>query len=106
MIPYEIYVAYISWGVDGKRRPVLVLEEDGKYVRVFRITSQYAVKSDDIKEKYFFITNWQHAGLSKQSYIDIGEKVKIPIALISPKSPIGKLTECDKQQLLAFISAQ
>lgn len=76
MNPYEIYIAYISWGVAGKRRPVLFIEEDNGYAKTFRITSQYANKSDDIKAKYLEITDWQQAGLSKLSYIDTGEQVR------------------------------
>ncbi|MCL2816542.1 MAG: hypothetical protein FWD23_18245 [Oscillospiraceae bacterium] len=103
MNPYEIYIAYISWGVNGKYRPILFIEEDGGYAMAFRVTSQYANKSDDIKAQYIEITDWQHAGLSKLSYIDAGEKVKIALALISPNLPIGKLSEADKQRLLEFL---
>ena len=104
MDPYEIYIAYISWVGDGKRRPILLIEEDGVYIKAFRITSQYANKSDNIKAQYLEITDWQQTGLSKMSYIDTGEKVRIPIALISSQSPIGKLSAEDKQRLLEFIA--
>jgi len=104
MKPYEIYIAFISWGTDGKRRPVLFLEEDNGYARIFRITSQHANKSDTIKAQYIEIFDWQQAGLSNISYIDAGEKVRVPLALIFPVSPIGKLTENDKRRLLEFLS--
>jgi len=104
MDPYEIYIAYISWGNDGKRRPILFIEEDNGYARVFRVTSQYANKSDDIKAQYLEITDWQQAGLSKLSYIDAGEKMRIPLALICSKPLIGKLSKSDKQRLLEFLS--
>jgi hypothetical protein len=41
MKPYDIHIAYVSWGDVGKRRPVLVLSSDEKEVAVFQITSQY-----------------------------------------------------------------
>jgi len=40
MNPYDLHIAYVSWGDDGKRRPVLVLSSDKKEVAVFQITSQ------------------------------------------------------------------
>ncbi|MCL1808008.1 MAG: hypothetical protein FWG31_09945 [Oscillospiraceae bacterium] len=104
MTPYEVYIAYISWGTDGKRRPVLFLEEDGSHIRAFRITSQYESKSDTIKEKYIKIADWKQSGLLKPSYIDAGEKVRIEAALISPEEPIGKLTDSDKRRLLDFLA--
>ena len=104
MNSYEIYIAYISWGGDGKRRPILFIEEDNGHAIAFRVTSQYANKSDDIKAQYIEITDWQQAGLSKLSYIDAGEKVRIPLAMISPQSSIGELSESDKQRLLEFLT--
>ena len=103
MKPYEVYIAYISWGIEGKRRPILFLEEDGNHVKAFRITSQYANKSDEIKSRYVEISDWQQAGLSKLSYIDAGKRVRVPLALLSPNTPIGKLAYDDKQRLLEFL---
>ena len=100
----EIYIAYISWGNDGKRRPILFMEEDNGYITAFRITSQYAGKSDDVKRKYVEIADWQQSGLNRLSYIDTGEKLRVSPVLISPKEPIGKLSENDKQRLLEFLN--
>ena len=38
-------------GTDGNRRPILFIEEDNGYAEAFRITSQYANKSDDKTDK-------------------------------------------------------
>ena len=106
MSPYEIYIAYISWGGGGKRRPVVFLApvlENG-YAEVLRITSQFANKSDTVRAGYLEITDWQQAGLSKISYIDTSYTVEVPIAMISPPKPIGKLTEKDKQALLEILN--
>lgn len=99
MNPFDVYIAYISWGSDGKRRPVLILFEQTGYVSVFRITSQYQSKSAAIRSKYLAINDWRQAGLDKPSYIDINEVIDLPITTID-SSPIGKLSERDKQILV------
>lgn len=72
----------------------------------FVITSQYENKSEEIKRKHFKISDWQQAGLSKPSYIDTGKKVELPPSLISPQTPIGKLTDNDKLRLLELLSME
>ncbi len=104
MEAFEIYIAFIAWGNDGKRRPVLILETDNDHARVFRITSQYAGKSDAIKAQYLEIKDWKRAGLAKVSYIDTGERVRVPLKLITPPTPIGKLSENDKRRLSEFLN--
>jgi len=99
MNPYDFHIAYVSWGVDGKHRPVLVLSSDKKDVAVFLITSQYSGKSAAIQSQYIAIDDWTQAGLAKQSYIDIGRIIDLPIATIQP-TPIGKLSENDIRKLL------
>lgn len=48
----QIYTAYVSWGSDGKRRPVLIVEDKNKNVFCYRITSKYKNKSERIKKGY------------------------------------------------------
>jgi hypothetical protein len=103
MNPFDVCIAYVSWEDGGKRRPVLLLAKDEDYAQVFRITSQYANKSDAVKAKYLEILDWQQAGLDRASYIDTNTSVRVPIACIS-LSPIGKITENDKLRLLGFLS--
>ena len=102
MKPYNLHIAYVSWSASGKRRPVLVLSSDDKEVAVFQITSQYENKSESIKAQYIAINDWQQAGLNKQSYIDIGRIVDLPITTVNP-TPIGKLSRKDLRNLLAVI---
>ena len=45
MNPYDLHIAYVSWGDEGKQRPVLVLSADDNEVAVFQITSQFDSKS-------------------------------------------------------------
>ena len=103
MKPYDLHIAYVSWGHDGKRRPVLVLSSDEKEVAVFQITSQYENKSEAIQAQYISIDDWAQAGLSKQSYIDIGRIIDLPIITVQPV-PIGKLSENDLRKLLNAMS--
>ena len=92
MNPYDLHIAYVSWGSDGKRRPVLVLSSDEKEAAVFQITSQYESKNTVIQSQYIAIDDWAQAGLVKQSYVDIGRIIDLPIAVVQP-TPIGKLSE-------------
>jgi len=48
---FDIYIAYIAWGSGGKRRPVLILEQQSTVVHVFNITTQYVGKSDTVRSK-------------------------------------------------------
>jgi hypothetical protein len=100
---FDVCIAYISWESGGKRRPVLLLAKDYDYASAFRITSQYANKSDTVKARYLEILDWQEAGLVKQSYIDTITSVKVPISHLS-LPPIGKLTENDKLRLFEFLA--
>ena len=101
--PYDLHIAYVSWGDDGKRRPVLVLSSDEKDVAVFQITTQYDEKSATIQLQYIAIEDWAQAGLTKQSYIDIGRIIDLPIAVVH-HTPIGRLSENDLQKLLGAMN--
>jgi len=102
MNPYALHIAYVSWGGDGKRRPVLVLSSGQNEVAVFKITSQYDNKSSAVQSQYVAIDDWAQAGLTKQSYIDIGRIIDLPRATVHP-TPIGKLSENDLLKLLSAI---
>jgi len=106
MRPFEIFITYISWGSGGKNRPVLVLMSNGNSVSVYPITTQYENKNKTIRARYFKMDDWIQAGLAKQSYIDTGTLIKVPLAAISNRNPIGRLTVADKQRLLVFISSR
>jgi len=101
--PYDLHIAYVSWGSDGKRRPVLVLSSNHNEISVFQITSQYESKSVFIQLQYIPINDWVQAGLTKQSYIDICRIIDLPISTIQP-TPIGNLSKNDMQRLLDAIS--
>ena len=104
MNPYDLHIAYVSWGGDGKRRPVLVLSSDQKEAAVFQITSQYENKSAVIQSQYISVDDWAQAGLTKQSYINIGRIIELPITTVQP-APIGKLSENDLRNLLNAMSS-
>ncbi|MCL2171502.1 MAG: type II toxin-antitoxin system PemK/MazF family toxin [Defluviitaleaceae bacterium] len=102
MNPYNLHIAYVSWGGNGKRRPVLVLSANENEVAVFQITSQYGSKSDAIQAQYVAIDDWAQAGLARQSYIDIGRIIDLPIEVVQP-APIGKLSVKDLNKLLNLV---
>ena len=97
----ELCVAYIAWETGGKRRPALVLSDDGDVISVYPITTQYDKKNKDIQAQYFIITDWKQAGLDKQSYVDTIEIVELERTAIV--SPIGKLSEVDEARLIEFL---
>jgi hypothetical protein len=103
MNPYDLNIAYVSWDDDGKRRPVLILSSDEKEVAVFQITSQYYDKSCVIQSQYVVIDDWVQTRVAKQSYIDIGRIIDLPIATIQP-TPLGKLSENDLRKLINAIN--
>ena len=103
MKPYEIYIAYISWGDGGKRRPVLVLREQNAQVSILRITTQYESKSAAVKSKYLAINDWQQAGLHMPSYIDTNKIINIPATILSD-SPVGILSDSDRQRLIDSVT--
>ena len=98
MNPYDLHIAYVSWGDDGKCRPILVLSSDEKEVAVFQITSQYDEKSAVIQLQYVAIEDWAQSGLAKKPYIDIGRIIDLPITTVQP-TPIGRLSENDLRKL-------
>jgi len=103
MKPFELYISYISWGSDGKYRPVLVFALKDELAFVYAVTSQYENKSEAIREKYFKINDWDYAGLDKPSHIDTGSYFSVPISALKDRSPIGQLSANDKQKLLEYL---
>ena len=101
---FDIYITYVSWGNSGKKRPVLILEQQKTFVSVFNITTQYENKSEAIRAKYFKINDWQQAGLVKQSYVDTNAVRELPTAIFDGKTEIGMLTENDIYRLIEFLS--
>ena len=104
MAIFDIYIAFVSWGSGGKRRPVLILEESASSVTVFSITTQYASKSEAIRAKYFVINDWQQAGVDSQSYVDTNNTITLPLTAIDSNNPMGKLSASDEMRLIEFIS--
>jgi hypothetical protein len=104
MNAFDIYIAFVSWGSGGKRRPVLVLEEGVDSVTVFGITTQFENKSETIRAKYFVINDWQQAGLDSQSYVDTNNTLTLPLTAVDIDNPIGKLSATDEIRLVEFIA--
>ena len=49
---YDIYIAFVSWGSEGKRRPILILDVYDGNVKAFNITTQYESKSEEIRTSF------------------------------------------------------
>ncbi|MDR2357300.1 MAG: hypothetical protein LBD92_04355 [Oscillospiraceae bacterium] len=102
---FDIYIAFVSWGDSGKRRPVLVLEEYEDSARVFKITTRYKEKSEAVRAKYFEINDWQQAGLQKTSYVDTNTTVTLPLAAIDGSHLVGRLSAADESRLVEFVGS-
>lgn len=72
-----VYLRYIDDSQKGKRRPVLLIESEGMWMEIFKITSKYQEKSPRIRRFYYEIQDWKAAGLKKPSWIDVSESRKI-----------------------------
>jgi hypothetical protein len=101
---FDIFIAYVSWGDGGKKRPVLIIENHETVVLVFNITTQYRNKSKTISSKYFKIIDWAQAGLAEQSYVDTNIVRDLPLRVLDGKTAIGRLTRKDKRRLLEFLN--
>lgn len=103
MKPFDIFVAYMSWDGGGKNRPVLAFILGDETVDIYPITTKYEGKSGTIRAQYFRIDDWSQAGLDTQSYVDIGTLITLSMTAFKHTTPIGRLTEADKQRLLNFL---
>jgi len=98
MNPFDIHIAYVQVE-DGRYRPVVILFDEESSVAIYKITSRYDGKSDDIRTHYLAIIDWQEAGLTKPSYIDMVKVYKIPLISLR-RTPIGKLSDKDRDALI------
>jgi len=91
-------------GSGGKTRPVLAFCIDENTVDIYKITTQYESKSEDIKALYFKIIDWKQAGLDKQSYVDTGTLITLPTNAFKGRAPIGRISDADKRRLFEFFN--
>ncbi|APX73318.1 hypothetical protein BTM29_03420 [Companilactobacillus allii] len=105
MRPMSIYIADIMFddSIQSKRRPALVVDIYEKYVVVFKITSKYKNKSDNIKQIYYPIKYWKKAGLVKKSYVDVHKTYKVTRGVVFNHPPMGKLELVDVDDLYTFL---
>jgi hypothetical protein len=103
MNPFDIFIAYVSWGSDGKRRPMLVYQINSGEIMAFPVTSQFTNKPKLIQAQYFVINDWSQAGLDKQSYVDTGTPYVFAETYLEDTATIGRLTESDKKRLIEFL---
>lgn len=103
--PDDIVVTFIGFSANngGKTRPAAVILDTEDTLIVYPITSKYTNKSPKIKRQYFQIIDWKSSGLTKPSWIDIGNKVELSKRSIETHK-IGSLTFSDIKRLRIFIS--
>ena len=99
----SMYVAYVG-KPEGKRRPVLIIENSENEVLFYAITSKFEHKSERIKKLYFHINDWQDSNLKKESWIDTGTLFVISKEKIDFKyKDIGELSQKDLNRLEEFL---
>ncbi|MFT4246342.1 MAG: hypothetical protein QM571_07550 [Micrococcaceae bacterium] len=87
----------------GKRRPALALSYENQIITFYPITSKYANRSERIKAQYYPIKEWQSVGLTKPSYVDVGNELVSNISDVEV-TRIGSLSALDIIGLKAFIA--
>jgi len=103
MDAFDIFIAYVSWGGDGKFRPVLVYAQSISALLVYPITTQYTSKSERTKAKLFEITDWAAAGLHRPSYADTGTPLLFSKSAVHDKNAIGRLSNADQARFSEFL---
>jgi len=100
----DIVISYVAFSEKkgGKIRPTAIIVDVGEWFVAYPITSQFGRKSSRIQRQYYKIKEWQNAGLTKPSWIDVGNKIEINKKLISTKK-IGSLSILDIRGLREFI---
>lgn len=98
----DIYTAFVTWQGGGKCRPILIVEAEENNFSFLKVTSKYKNKSENIKKIYYPLQDWKSEGLKKQSYVDTGTLLNLPIGKVS-LNYVGRLTKKDKTGLTRFI---
>lgn len=103
--PMELYIANVPYDdlQKKKTRPALIVTEIDNKIYVYKITSKYDNKSESIKNIYFKISEYQNAGLKKQSYVDTHRIYRIKYDDLKQIDPIGKLTPNDEDLFSKFL---
>lgn len=89
----DIFIVYVSF-VDkegGKRRPVLIIDNDEKSITFFKITTKFKNKSSRIKNNYYPLAEWFKSGLASMSYVDTGKAARVSRNSIGKIYKIGEL---------------
>ena len=105
MEPFDVFIAYLSWGADGKSRPVLFYYIEDETAYCYPITSRYNKHSIIHLREYFEIVDWMAVGLSVASYVDTSTRVALPQSVVLQCKPIGRLTVADMLRFIAFLNA-
>ncbi len=100
----DVGFAFVSFkGTEGgKERPIFIIEVTEQDILFYSLTSRYETKSPHIQLQYYQIGDWQEAGLTKPSWIDIGSKRIVEKSMLS-FDLTGELSTEDVRGLADFI---
>lgn len=110
MVDYAIYFTCFEFeenNEEGKERPVVVIDSDEE-TYAYEIMGVYSEKSKydfpPLSEKFYKIKDWQTAGLSVPSYIDVSRSVEASFNELFQAPYRGQLSRRDVLGLLAKIA--
>lgn len=108
---FKLQMAYVMFyladGVDpdGKRRPILVWDDNEETERIsfFRISTKYNSNVPIKRNNYYEIQDWSGAGLSEPSWIDSSRLESMSHLLFNMGSSVGTLQPIDVIGFLDFV---
>ncbi len=92
--PWSVCIAFVMFKdlPEGKRRPAVILQNDGKNCRILPITSKV---KDEVH--YYRLIHWEYANLDVPSFVKLN-LIEIPTADID--KIIGKLAAEDIKNIM------
>jgi hypothetical protein len=105
--PYDLYFVELEFedapGIFAKH-PALLIKIGNDYSKVFKISSQYNNKPQEIQKIYYPIKQLDGTGLWKKSYVDTHHFYKVSSSFLFKNKAIGKLSDIDKHYLSEFVN--
>jgi len=103
MKTFDVFIAYLFLGDEGKARPVLVHSQEGDKAAIYRIIPKHHGARDADYAHCFRIVDWWKVGLGRPSYVDIGVRFQLPKFMFDGRTTIGRLTNADLDSFLIFL---
>lgn len=97
-----LYVGFTGTS-GGKRRPVLIIQRENKELLFLKLTSKYQQKSVTMQRQYYPLKDWESVGLNRQTFVDVGQLLRVELSELGRVTFIGRLSQQDKIDLAKFI---